>query len=177
MIRLTAQYHIKNTKQVKSQSISLLVDFPQQPRKLIRRRRVNFAPEAKVARIINDSSNDVHSHDLWYTSKEYRQMKRTRSQDICIAIRAMQSSEFQESPSSQHLHMVGIERYLSQALLMKTKLQRGVHINAVLDEQERQDRNMIFDPESLGDLSRKHSKWSVGRAQISAQFSLMLDEV
>ena len=164
-------------KQVRSQSISLIVDFPKQPRKLTRQRCVTFASEATVARIINHSSNDVQSHDLWYTSQEYKQMRRTRSQDIYTVIRAMQRPECQESPSSLHFNMIGVERYLSKEVLTETKLKRNACVNAVLDEQARQDNNMVLDPKALGDLSRKHSKWSVERAQISAQFSLMLDEV
>ena len=171
--------------QVQSQSISLVVDFPIQPRRLslnnkkemTTRRRVNFASEVIVASDSNNDSHDVHSHDSWYTSQEYKQMKHTRAQDICTVTKTSQSPEFHESLSPQHLNLIGVERYLSKEVLIESKLRRDAHVNAVLDEQERQDNNMTLDAEALGDLSRRHSKWSVERAQIAAQFSRMLDEV
>ena len=169
---------------VPSQPVSLLVDFPSQPRRLsldnevktTRRRRINFTPDITVFSYSDDSSNDIQSHDLWYTSQEYKQMKHARAQDICTAIKTMQSPESQESVSSQHLNLIGVERYLTREVLVETKLRRDAHINAVLDEQERQDSNMISDPDTLGDLSRKHSRWSAERSLIAAQFSLMLDD-
>ena len=163
--------------QVQFQSISLLVDFPKQPRNLTRPRRVNFAPEATVANIVNNDSKVVKSKDICYTSQEYKQMKCTRAQDICTVIKAIQRPEFQESVSPQHLNMIGVERYLSKELLIESKLRQDYHVNAVLDEQDRQDNNMTLDAEALGDLSRKHSRWSAERSQIAAQFSLMLDDV
>ena len=170
---------------VPSQPVSLLVDFPSRPRrstvddkvKTTRQRSINFTPDITVFSYSNDSSNDIQSHDLWYTSQEYKQMKHTRSQDICAAIRIMQSPEFKSSVSSQHLNLIGVERYLSREVLVETKRRRDAHVNAVLDEQERQDSNMISDLKTLGDLSRTHSKWSVERSQIAARFSRMLDDV
>lgn len=198
---------------------TLFVDFPSQPRRKSwegssypepsapqeqhnrRKRRVSFAATNSYCSI------SISNEDTWYSKNEYREFKETRKQDVSSVIRQINitshSSNTDGLPELSDLsQVIGIENYLSKEISTIVKSRRYAHINAVLDEQERQDRlilsrfdsieegntdkgktddcNMILvdanvNVNLISEVSQSHSRWAERRAIIIAQLAYELD--
>ena len=150
----------------------LIVDFPQQRRnnsfagsnKRVRK-TVHFSPMNELRSF--ERNDNMNTCNIWYSNKEYKAMRIASIQ----AIQDVRRIDF--SPSSNLVDgaealedcvTTGIENRLTPGTTKKSKARRAQCLNAVLDEQERQDSGE-YDPIKLACVSKHYSKWSTRRAR------------
>jgi len=78
---------------------------------------------------------------------------------------AMKNDEGQDVDDDESLCTVGVEHLASRETCNELVQKRLELINAVLDEQERQDGLNILDPEAIAFVSMRYSKWARERAK------------
>ena len=122
-------------------SISLYYQSPLQ-----RPRTIRFAPQIKVQQIphIRSMPQDL-VHAIWYNQQEYANIKKSYTATVRLMMRGLLFSPEQEN--SEHC-----TRGLGCRTKEGSKLRRKIKLSgliAVIEEQERQFREGIYDPEKI----------------------------
>lgn len=150
----------------------LLVDFPEGPRgSSTEGKRVRFAPMASLTCV--DKYVDCKSK-IWYSDVEFRAMRARNQEAINSALEMMRilhpaSADDPEEttprvPLSQLTDITGIERMLGP-IFHASQARRLLHLDAVLDEQERQDLAGERDALKLAFAPHEHSRKSMKLAR------------
>lgn len=137
----------------------LIVDFP----------RERSSPEA----VRFDPMVDVqffervrNKNKLWYQDEDYLAMKKARRVSVIEVHRTY--LDHPSGPVDQLEKLgactTGIENMLSPKILRRVQVCKARCLNAVLDEQDRQDKYNEYDPMKIAAASLKHSNWSATRA-------------
>ena len=143
-----------------------------------RSRKVTFSRYSELA-IVPKADKDV-SNNIWYSSKERSEFRRTLSEDVrrvSSSQAASQAAHVAEGagdvsvvstlPKVQAYETVGIEVFLNQELTKRVMETKTAHVHSVLVEQSRQRRQGIHDVEKLAHASEQ-SAWTQERARIIA---------
>ena len=127
--------------------IDLIVNFPQH------RSRVSFATQMEVTIVTNLSHE--HKTDLWYTDFELKSFKRDAALLLLsIASSGMTVAQYAEMHVNDTSAFLGIENYLSTATRREVTKRRQAIVDAVLLEQERQQRFGDIDEDKMADISQ-----------------------
>ncbi|KAL7549441.1 hypothetical protein ACHAWF_012710 [Thalassiosira exigua] len=146
--------------------MSLLVDFPQQPRSRFRP-RVSFE-HAPQMNFIQDLSVE-HKEDLWFSHREMatfqRDYKVAMARNV-LAFGRVESSDWVVEVEDTSVFL-GLESSLSKSRLKEIALRRRALCRAIMVEQERQRRLGVRDPEAFGRISAEETESSRERARVS----------
>ncbi len=129
---------------------------------------VSFYPKAGM-KIVARHNEPM---DLWYTKDDYTAMK---VQNVHMAAEEVYKAyiKFSSNPSNVDddeaseacCMIVGIENALSRDIKVKRNKQRHQLVDAVLKEQDRQDRTGKYDENKLACISQRCSEWARERAR------------
>jgi len=119
---------------------------------------------------------DESEHDaVWYRGDEYRNIRLDTKRAVERAHRLQRSSRAAGAGSAAvaedlvaRCELTGIENLLSVNIINKTRKTRAQCLEAVLEEQARQRRRGVCDPERLAAAARDHTQWSGKRAHTIA---------
>lgn len=128
--------------------------------------------------------NDVAFHELWYTAADFRSMRRTFEQDV-RRVRAQGVEPWVElaavpfnnagndgdtTADENSVCYVGIESFLTVDLTLERAASREQCINAVLEEQARQEPSARFKCEAIALASSTQTREVVRRARMLGHF-------
>ena len=154
----------------------LIVDFPSTRREAdqkARRQSVQFSSEMTIR--FYERPDEFSLRDVHYSSGDYRRFKKENK----CAVQEMHRRHhlWQESVNSggcagdDHIEAAfrecehcGIENVLTPSLVEDTMARKTGCVNAVLDEQKRQDSTGRYDPERLARASLRYSRRAVCRS-------------
>ena len=120
------------------------------------RKSVRFScHQSEIKHFSNHGYCDANS---WYSKSEYEDIKYGMSRDVRTVVNKIKSKDMIEI--SNEYQIIGIEKLVLRSMFEETRRKRLQHINAVLEEQERQDTLLLCDPMALCIVSRAHSQWS-----------------
>mmetsp|Transcript_41999 Transcript_41999/g.75665 ORF Transcript_41999/g.75665 Transcript_41999/m.75665 type:complete len:210 (-) Transcript_41999:51-680(-) len=150
----------------RSTSDGLIVDFLSQPmkhkapRNKSKPRAVTFDSVCDVVIVPEDKMASKS-----YSRQDIRRFNQTMVRDILRMSREINSTPGKSIPHDRLCECIGLERFLSQAVLKRAGAEKRAHIDAVLEEQSSQVRDNICDEEKLSQKSRASSRWARGRAE------------
>ncbi len=144
----TSNLLIVDFPQPQQEECNLIVDFPQEfecsAADEYAMRRVQFSTASELC-VYDACQATADRNKIWYFDNEYHTMR----------------SEFKRTVQTLHQQY---RRSLSHMNSMSVHNMNRVR--AVLDEQERQDRVGIKDPDKLACISQRYSQWSRIRSKI-----------
>ncbi|KAL7466162.1 hypothetical protein ACHAXS_009885 [Conticribra weissflogii] len=126
------------------------------------RKQVHFSDVNELAHIAVPSPTEYHRR--WYNAGDKNNFKRALARDVRKVTSLIRSSSFENVRAEVLVACVGIELFLSPDLARRTVDKRTRHLNGVLDEFARQERQGLMDDRRLGHLSERSSRWSRERA-------------
>mmetsp|Transcript_5692 Transcript_5692/g.11773 ORF Transcript_5692/g.11773 Transcript_5692/m.11773 type:complete len:202 (-) Transcript_5692:251-856(-) len=116
---------------------------------------------ANLASVEPSSEKWIPQQDL----EKFREDVRLDVQRIVLSRNCRSSSDISSSKEDDDLCSFGLEHLLSRDDCNELISRRLETINAVLDEQERQDDLGMWDPQAISFVSFRYSKWARERAQ------------
>ena len=137
----------------------LIVDFPSRSA-AAKKRGVHFSETSSLAVI---ESSDASSK--WYSSKDYREFKLGTKHAVHHAHKRLRAGD------GDAAILTGIENLLSPEAIRKTKSIRAQYVQAILDEQERQDSSGVYDSDMFAAVAGQFTKGSARRARTLAMLS------
>ncbi|KAL7466144.1 hypothetical protein ACHAXS_011034 [Conticribra weissflogii] len=162
------------TDAVDESAASQAESIPASPPKTVAK-SVRFAQTIEIhhLQLLGTSSPANHAFiapcsEKWIPQQDlekFREDVRLDVQSIVMARNCRGSSDTSSSNEDEHLCTFGLEHLLSRDDCNELISRRLETINAVLDEQERQDDLGIWDPQAISFVSFKYSKWARERAQ------------
>lgn len=133
------------------------------------KKSVNFAPTCDITFIERIDLDKIDASELWWTDDDHRVMRQNQVRSINTLILLLSNPSSRSARGSDPTNdekvlniMHGIEGLL---LSKEVKACKNGCMDAVLEEQERQDDLGIFDPDRLARASRKYSRFAMRRAQ------------
>ena len=110
--------------------------------------------------------------DCWHADEDYKSFKANNKE----AIRTVHKTYLYLSLCSDQVQvddadalkccMVGIKNLPTSMLITKTRTRRERRLQAVLIEQQKQDKEGNYDPVKLAQVSQKYSRWSIERSHM-----------
>ena len=126
------------------------------------------------------SLSEVDDDTLWYSRDQERSVVEEQRTDITrfslafmrITAAQMTANKNIVITDDHRIQMLGLESYIPPAVARSIALNRTTHRASVLNEQERQDRNNIYEADALRSVSERYSR-STSQAvyQLAVRFS------
>lgn len=160
---------------------NLIVDFPHHQRSGTtstsssspsKKKKVQFTKTSSLKFIKRIDTMVSDPNEIWYNSKDYKAFKVQQKKSVQSARHSLDviSASNQDMKTKVRqmdaVDITGIENVVTPAMIQRALKCRNQCINAVLDEQDRQDaKNGRVDADRLAQVSCQYSKYSRKRAQ------------
>lgn len=153
----------------------LIVEFPER-RRLADKSTPSASPRARSVRFSGRSNvvlferyGESNASSLWYSEADTNDMKLQRNRHIVETSKRLPCILSVEDGSTsrdvtEELDIFGIENLMTKKLIKRTMANRKRVVDAVLDEQARQNYMNECCPERISEVSQKHTRWSSWRA-------------
>lgn len=154
----------------------LIADFPFGPDRTSppsegKSRAVTFNPVSHVAVVPEDKIETKA-----YSREDIRRFQQTLLLDVHRLRRELASTPPGEIDHDRLYDCVGLERFVSRALQIRTTAAMRAHVDAVLEEQSLQEQRGCSDEKVLASVSRSSSAWARNSAEQRAAGYLRLQE-
>ena len=153
-------------------SSDLIVDFPAQARQSglsskPKKKMVTFSIMSDIR--FYERPDKVHAKELHYSKDDMTRLKMANRQAVRDVhtrhLSLVNGAEVDARAAFQGCgELTGIENLLTPGLARKTMACRIGCLNAVLDEQARQDASGCCDPNRIARASQKYSRWATRRS-------------
>ena len=127
-------------------------------------RRIRFAMTSEVC--VFDAPSSLKK---WYTDDDHRRFKLQRAIDV-MTLRRRQARATTMGPQDEQACPIGLEKMLSEEVIMKAEKSRKYVVRAVLREQNRQRSFGIDDPVRIALLSVEFTAESLKEAVKRGKF-------
>lgn len=153
----------------------LIVDFPQRLRisgedqRRGPRRTVRFAPMSQIQ--VFERIDEANARKIWYSDRDYAAIRLANSRSVQeLHALATHPDQAEVSQALAECATMGFEQVLTPKLAKRTKANRVRCWGAVLDEQDRQDREGASDPMKIALASIMQTRKSSKRAHDIGKF-------
>ena len=134
----------------------------------ITRKSVSWAPSVFAYNITHiDDMSDEHIKTIWYERKDYRAFKNNCRESAILAFRESRLLD-SGSPMTASFCVRGLEHIADKQVGNLRRLRKRCVWNIVLDEQENQLAEGIYDPESYEELCYEISSSAHRQAHMKA---------
>lgn len=131
------------------------------------RARVSFQDKSEVQFIENLSFE--YKDDLWFSNSETRTFKQSASWIVrTIRENGMTVAQFAELNVAETGVFMGLEAYFLPQTTLEIRYQRREMIKAVMEEQDRQCRRGLPDPDAMALVCQAASNWATTRSRVIA---------
>ena len=144
---------------------NLIVDVPQTRKagSAKKRRTVQFSTKSDIR--FYQRADEADASEMYYSNEDYRAFEKDHERAIQDVHRHNERSCSSLSTDDfKLLYGRVLTTGIENDLMKKTMAKRTRYLDAVLDEQDRQDAAGYCDPDRLAYVSRHYSKWSAKRA-------------
>ena len=121
-----------------------------------KRKSVRFS--CHQSEIKHFSNHEYCVTDSWYSKSDYEAIRYGMSREVWTIINKVENKEMTEL--RKEYPIIQFEKFVSRSMFEEARRKRLQHINAVLEEQERQEKLLLCDPMALCIVSMVHSQWS-----------------
>ena len=123
---------------------------------------VRFSSTCDVTFVERFDVDEIDANELWYSDDEFKTMRYVQARTVRTIQLFVSSPKSPKNNSGANILLMGLENLL---MGKEVKECRRRNLNAVLDEQERQDELGIFDPDSLACVSHRYSLVAAKKAR------------
>ena len=145
---------------------SLLLDFPTKKFKS-HKKVLRFATMTQVR--FYEGPDDGGNDTMFYSSQDYKAMRIANKRAINEAHRkclSYMTSNSRTNLGDIYSDLTGIENFATPDLVRFSINEKEQYVNAVLDEQERQDHSSEFDPIKLAQVAKDQTRRAAKRAHM-----------